>query len=82
MVGSFAKGLITDETYEYYHTRSHERANRVVSNLREKIKLDVKNFDVFCEILNETLYCEDLHSELQGKFSTLSNIKTNLIFLL
>ena len=36
VVGSFAKGLITDETYEYYHTRSHERANRVVSNLRGK----------------------------------------------
>ncbi len=75
---SFGEGLISEETHGYYRTQSYERANRVVSNLREKIELDAKNFNVFCDILKENgPYCADLLSKLQSKFFTYSYIKFN-----
>ncbi len=65
------EGLISDETFDevtqFHSIVDKTKARKIFSSVRDKIKLDVKNFDIFSDILDETLYYSNLSSKLKGK---------------
>ncbi len=62
--------LISDETYDEIQSNSiteRTKARKIFSCVKEKIKLNTDNFNVFCDILEESSYYLDLLSKLKGK---------------
>ncbi len=78
------EGLISDDTYDEV-TQSQSilpktKARKMFSSVREKIKQDVKNFDVFFDILEEeSSYYSSLVSKLKGKLVLFSTFTGHLL---
>ncbi len=68
------EGLISEETYDEIALSNsitdRTKARKIFTNVREKVKLSTGNFNVFCDILEESLFYLDLLSRLKGKLFT------------
>ncbi len=66
--------LISDETYDEIALSNtiteRTKARKIFTSVREKIKLSTGNFNVFCEILEESSFYLDLLSRLKGELFT------------
>ncbi len=65
------EGLISEETYDEIalsnSITNRTKARKIFTNVREKVKLSTSNFNVFCDILEESSFYLDLLSRLKGK---------------